>query len=153
MTRRVFLRYVLPLMALAAVAITGFAIVRAGTSESATTADATSLPTWARDIAQNVAKANGDAAPTKVQFCLTTPAKAATVMDEASSDTTSQVYAVVMRGDFTMYTEHLPPGVDPPHADWIMLILALKDEGVAGMAAAAGTPNTSALGAMTDAAL
>lgn len=153
MTRRVFLRYVLPLMALAAVAIGGFAIFRANPSESAATADPTSLPTWAKTIAGNVAKANGDATPAKVQFCFTTPAKAAAVIDEVSDDTTSELLVVLMRGEFTMYTEHLPHGVDPPHADWIMLSLTPKDEGIGGMAAAAGTPDTSVLGPVTDAAL
>lgn len=149
MRRRSILTYVVPLAAIAVVATIGFAAAHTSTSVSAATADAAALPGWAMNVAQRVAAANGDVTPAQVQFSLTTPARAATVIDETSSDTATQVYAVVMRGDFTMYTEHLPQGVDPPHADWIMLVLDPRDESVGGMAAAAGTPNTSAMGTMT----
>ena len=97
----------------------------------------------------NVAKSNGDVAPEKVEFALSTPDKYAVTMDAVSTDTTSKNYVIVMRGDFTMYTAHLPVGVEPPHADWIMLIIDPEDGMVLGMSASTGTPDTTAMGTMT----
>jgi hypothetical protein len=68
------------------------------------------------------------------------------VADELGKDESSRVYAVVLRGEFTMNTAHVPPGVEPPHADWIMLVLDPKDESVAGMAASTGAPDMSEVG-------
>jgi ABC-type glycerol-3-phosphate transport system substrate-binding protein len=140
------------LSAIAVVALCGFAVALASTSSSSsstTPSETTELPSWAADIAQRVARANGDATPWDVRFTVTTPDKVAAVTDEVSDDSTSQVIALMMRGEFTMDTARLPRAMEPPAADWIMLVLNPKDEVVEGMAFASGTPNTSALGSMT----
>ena len=153
MAHRAWHHYAIALSAIAVVALCGFAVARASTSSSTTPSETTELPSWAADIAQRVARANGDATPWDVRFTVTTPDKVAAVTDEVSGDSTSQVMALMMRGEFTMYTAHLPRGMEPPAADWIMLVLNPKDEVVGGMAFACGTPNTSALGLMTATAL
>jgi hypothetical protein len=153
MRGRVLLRYVVPLATIAVLVVAVLAVAHADRSESAATAGAESLPSWAADLAQRMATANGDAKPAHVQFSLTTPDKIAAVTDEKSDDSSSQLYAIVMTGDFTMYTEHLPPGTKPPHADWIMLVLDPKTEAAAGMSASTGTVDTSAIGTMTTTSL
>lgn len=143
------LRFVLPLVLLAAIIAAAIVIVRATEAASAAEPDPASLPATAAEVATNVAKYNGDSTPEKIEFALTTPDKYASTMDAVSTDTTSKNYAIVMRGDFTMYTAHLPVGVEPPHADWIMLIIDPNDGTVLGMSASTGTPDTTAMGTMT----
>jgi|GEM_PF-6426955 len=147
--RSVLLRHSAAVTSIAAVLIIGFVLGQTGSRAAAAT-DGGELPDWAMKAALAVAAANADAAPDSVQYAATTPAKAAAVIDEESVDTKSRVYVVLMRGDFVLHTAHLPVGVDPPAADWIMLILDPSDESVAGMAAAKGVPDTSAIGAMSD---
>jgi hypothetical protein len=148
MAHRAWHHYVIALSAIAVVAFCGLAIARASTTSPTTPSATAELPSWAADIAQRVARANGDATPWDVRFTVTTPANAAAVTDEVSDDSTSPVIALMMRGEFTMYTARIPRGMEPPAADWIMLVFNPKDESVGGMAFACGTPNTSTLGSM-----
>jgi hypothetical protein len=147
--RRVPLRYAILILAGATALISGVALGQAGTSLGTTSDDALQPPQWAVEAARLVARANGNETPSQVQFARTTSAQAAAMIDETSSDGSAEVYVVVMCGDFTMITARLPRGVEPPHADWIMLILNPDNEGVVGMAFAAGAPDTTALGPTT----
>ncbi len=133
-----------------ALAIIGFAVAQASSRAAAGAAADRALPDWALKTALAVAAADGDAAPDSVHYAVTTPARIAAVADEKSIDTETQLLAVLMRGHFVLNTAHLPADVEPPDAEWILLVLDPRDQTVAGMAAAKGEPDASALGPLVD---
>lgn len=107
------------------------------------------LTPWARGVALALANEDGDATPSRVEFVLATPAQIARVGGETSTDSTTKLCAIVLRGNFTMYSAYTPAGVKPFHADWIMVVVREDTHEVMGTTASTGEPDLTSLDTLT----
>jgi hypothetical protein len=96
-------------------------------------------PPWLQSLAAQVARSNGDAAPTSVRWALTTERAAAPLvgLTAATAPDDGAVYIVVMRGRFTDYLASIPAGASLPTGTCIAFTAdaarhTVRDFGISG---------------------